>query len=427
MKSRKLGMLIFLILISLISIGFTKSYSLSIGLGYFPNGKWRTSTPEEQGMNSNKLNAMHDKIINEGLGVDCVLIVRNGYLVFEEYFDYYNFTNLHNTWSVTKSIIGLLVGIANESGIIPNLDEPILEIFNDYTFTNVDARKEAITIRHLLKMQMGIEWRLETYGVIDPFDYTFHSNMSDEKLETFPVDEDNDFFRMINSDDWVQYILDKPMINDPGEVFVYNDGAIHLLSAIIKRKAGINTVDFTKQFLFSPLNISDYHWYNDSQGITVGSHGLWLHPLDMVKIGYLCLNNGTWNNTQVVPEEWIPQPTAEDGYLWWKNTDFNYYRAFGLANQQILVKPDSNLVCVMTASDYNSNAPGLLIFSHVLQSFLLESTTSDMDTVLTSFTSDEDATTDETTSTLTKDSTSIYIFSVIGFILCIPILRKKKK
>ncbi|MHA2109242.1 MAG: serine hydrolase domain-containing protein [Candidatus Hodarchaeales archaeon] len=434
MKSKKWGLLFVPILVNLIFINCTFSSAFLNNLDYFPNGKWRTSTPEEQKMNSNLLNAMHTKILNEALGVDSILVIRNGYLVYEDYFDYYNYSNLHNLQSVTKSIIGLLIGIANATGFIPDLDQLVLEIFPNRTFENVDTRKQALTIRHLLKMQMGIDWILESYGFIDPFDYALHMNMTDEKLENWPVDPNNDFIPMINSDDWVQYILNKPLMIDPGTVFKYNDGASHLLSAIIQKKAGINTVAFAKQYLFNPLNITDYHWWNDSQGIAVGSHGLWLHPLDMAKIGYLCLNNGIWNDTQVVPESWIqesinPSPNNGYGYQWVIDTKFNFYKASGLGSQFIVVRPEKSLVVVMTTSNYNTEVPGTLLYSPIFASILSDSTTTAHTTSTTSesVSSDQSSITDVSTTSSTTNATTFSLFGVTALLLLTFTYRKKKK
>ena len=124
---------------------------------YFPTNGWRRSTPAEQGMDQDRIDAMYQQILDSHNAIESVTIVKNGYLVYNEYFDYYNYSNKHRMWSMTKSIISLLVGIANTTGFIPNLDQPVLEIFSNYTFDNVDANKEALTIRHLLKMQSGLQ------------------------------------------------------------------------------------------------------------------------------------------------------------------------------------------------------------------------------------------------------------------------------
>ena len=391
-------------------------------LDYFPDGDWRTSTPEEQGMDSNRLDEMYTKIKKYEIGIDSIHIITNGYLVYEEYFDYYNYSNLHNPMSTTKSVISILIGIANATGLITNLDQPVLDIFTNRTFVNVDARKQALTIRHLLKMQMGVDWKdVQFIEDLDPFDYENLSNMTADRWENLPVNLDNDFMQMLNSDDRVQYVLDKPLIYDPGTVWHYNCGAAHLLSAIIQIKTGMSTANFAKSHLFDPLNITNYYWWNDSMGISTGDGGLWLQPIDMAKFGYLCLNNGTWNGNQVVPKEWIQEsiiphtPSAMQdsyGYLWWINIPLNYYWAWGLGGQYIMVKPDKKMVVVFTGNMYTQGTgPAQFIRDYILKSFEKPKTTTGQ----------------LTSSTTSSSDTSAFPFIPIVFCLLLLTIRYRKK
>lgn len=165
------------------------------------------------------------------------------------------------------------------------------------------------------------------------------------------------------------------MDRDPGTQFDYNSGASHLLSVILRNKTGMNTVDYADKYLFTPLNITDYHWWNDSKGTTMGCYGLWLQPIDMAKIGYLYLNNGTWNGTPIVPEEWVERSTVGDdvskeyGYQWWINPSENSYYAYGLGGQYIIVMPDKSLVIVITSSEFNQEfGPMSIVTGFVLDS-----------------------------------------------------------
>ena len=351
---------------------------------YFPTGNWRKSSPDEVKMNSSKLDSMYQYIISQDIGIDSIHIVRHGYLVYEEYFDYYNYSSLHPMWSTTKSIISILIGIANETGFITNLDEPILNIFSERSFTNMDARKQDITIRHLLKMQSGIQWNEHDVpnliGTVDKHDYELLTNQTMEcLLESWPFNPVNDLFQMFNSSDSIQYLLDKPMESDPGTKFYYNSGTTHLLSAIIQKKTGMPTETFANNCLFSQLNITEYSWFKDSLNITVGGLGLWLKPFDMLKIGYLYLNKGMWNGTQIVPIKWVRESTQEYtsgyGYLWWIDRQGrNFYYSHGFAGQYIIVKPDKNLVIAITASECHTNFPYVVISSYILESILAETT-----------------------------------------------------
>ena len=247
-KSDKIScLLIILNLLSLLTLNciYAKRVSYTVDNTYFPSNEWRTSSLEEQDMSVNRIDKMSQAIATQNMGIDSIHIIRNGYLVYENYYEYYNHSNLHQMWSTTKSISSILIGIANASGFIPNLDEPVLDIFSERTFLNVDARKQAITIRHLLKMQSGLQWNEEDVpfltGTINPNDFDITTNLSDTKFENWLFNPNLNPRQMMLSPDWVQFTLDKPMARDPGTAFYYNSGDSHLLSAIIQRKTGMNT------------------------------------------------------------------------------------------------------------------------------------------------------------------------------------------
>ncbi|MHA2203465.1 MAG: serine hydrolase domain-containing protein [Candidatus Hodarchaeales archaeon] len=400
-----------------------------LSLDYFPTNGWRVSTPEAQGIDSTNLDKMYPTIIKNDVGIDSILIIKNGYLVYEKYFDYYNYTNIHHMFSVTKTISGILAGIANTTGFITNLDQPVLEIFANRTFANVDARKQALTIRHLLKMQSGIQWNSEIVpyfsGQVDKHDYDLLSNHTDDISNwplSWPFNPGVNWHQMILSSDWVQFVLDQPMVAYPGTSFYYSSGDSHLLSAIIQKKTGMNTEDFARQYLFDPLNITEYVWWKDSMGKTMGAFGLWLQPIDMAKIGYLYLNNGTWNGTPIVPKEWIEISTVGDnvtkeyGYQWRIKPSEDYYYAQGLGGQYILVMPDKSLVIVITASEFNQEfGPMNIVLGFVLNSLITDELTI----------TDEPTTTSSTVNRNTPFQPSL--FGVLILILLTVHYRKDKQ
>jgi CubicO group peptidase (beta-lactamase class C family) len=355
---------------------------------YFPADEWRTSSPEEQNMNSTKLDSMYQTISSQDIGIDSIHIIRNGYLVYEKYYEYYSHLNFHQMFSTTKSIISTLIGIANASGFITNLDEPVLGIFPERTFLNEDARKQALTIRHLLKMQSGLQWNENDVPMLNETvatdDYDLFTNLSDTKFLNWNYNSGNDWYQMVISPDWVQFVLDKPMVADPGTTFYYITGVSHVLSAIIHRKTGMNTEAFAQQYLFTPLGLTNYLWFNDSMDISMGGDGLWLQPFDMTKIGYLFLNNGNWNGSQIIPSSWIEESTQDYnpspgslgyGYQWWVNSE-GYYHTWGFGCQHIIVSPDKNLVVAITASEYHDSRTSLNIFrSFILKSIDVQDTT----------------------------------------------------
>lgn len=184
---------------------------------------------------------------------------------------------------------------------------------------------------------------------------------------------DSDYVSYFRSPDFLDYVLQKPLTDKPGEKFAYNTGLTHFLSAIIAETSGKSTEDFANENLFNKIGISVDSWEYDSNGYNVGGTGLSLTPSDMAKFGYLYLHNGLWDGMQILPKEWVEESTqkqiaadekADYGYLFWLQTirdkvndkEYYTYRAAGMGGQYIMVVPDLDMVVVVTAnSNYASN------------------------------------------------------------------------
>jgi CubicO group peptidase (beta-lactamase class C family) len=308
---------------------------------YWPTEGWRTSPPELQGMSSAPLRDMYDYIRDEDLPLDSLLIVRNGYIVYEDYPnpDVYDENDLHILHSVTKSFTSALVGIAVGQGYINSAQDSVLSYFPNRTIANLDAWKEAMTIEDLLNMMAGMEWDEWTYP------YT---------------DARNSFFQMMFNADSIQFMLDRPMVAEPGTVWVYSGGASHLLAGLVHEATGHTPLEYANEFLFGPLGIDASIWTADQQGVNFGGAELHLRPRDMAKFGFLYLNNGTWAGQQIIPAAWVEQSRQSAaypwddtgyGYQWWKQLSAGTYEARGLNSQWIVVCPEDQLVVVLTASD----------------------------------------------------------------------------
>jgi CubicO group peptidase (beta-lactamase class C family) len=323
---------------------------------YWPTDGWRSTSPEAQGMSSVQLQTMeaHIRQLYWGHLVRSVLIIRNGYIVWETYFDpAYGQNQKTNIYSCTKSVISSLIGMAIDEGHITGVNETMVSFFPDRTIANRTSEKEAITIEQLLTMESGLAWYEWPYGPTSSFTY------------------------MVNSPDWVQYTLDQPMRYAPGAVWDYNTGGSHLLSMILNQTAGNTTLTYADSHLFHPLGITDYTWETDPQGVVFGGSNLHLTPRDMAKFGLLYLNNGTWNGEQLVPAPWVNASTANHGtpyndtdtigygYQWWLNRPIDYYLALGYNGQQINVVPEHNLVVVFTAEYEDAS------FSAILEDYIL--------------------------------------------------------
>ena len=299
---------------------------------YWPTDGWRTSTPEKQGIDSGKLVEMMQEIQKKGEHFDSISIVRNGYLVTEAYFFPFEKGLKHIIHSSTKSITSALVGIAIDKGYIKSIDQPVIEFFPDKPFANMDDNKRAMTLKHLLMMAPGVNCR-DSYK-----------------------DRWVGLWKMKQSDDWVQYFLDLPMSEAPGEKYEYCNGASFTLGAIIQEVTAMKLINFANQNLFEPLGISDVTWKENPQGINIGWGEIWLNPLDMAKFGLLYLNKGQWNGKQVVSESWVDISTQ--GYIkeelfdqygfQWRIDHTGHYMAVGWGGQYIIVIPKTNMVVVFT-------------------------------------------------------------------------------
>ena len=322
------------------------------------DNEWSSSSPEDQGVDSSTLSGMMDYISETELRIDSILVIRNGYIIYEKYlrgaFQEYK----HAVWSVTKSIISCLTGIAYQEGFIKNLEDTILEFFPDKEILNYDSRKENITIKNLLTMSNGQEWSDDTH-----------------------------FTPFINAVDQVAHVLGLPLLTDPGSEFNYDTGATHLLSAILQNVTEDTSENFAKTYLFDKIGISRYYWEKDNQNIPFGGHGIYMTPRDMARFGLLYLHNGSWNDEQIVSEEWIANSTnsywnlgdgRHYGYSWWLKPYQGFYSARGYGGQIIYVIPELNIVTVITAD----LPPETFDTDHLIVHFILRAIRETEETVL---------------------------------------------
>jgi CubicO group peptidase (beta-lactamase class C family) len=306
---------------------------------YWPTKGWKTSTPERQGMSSEVLAGTFEEIEKFNTKIDSLLVVRNGYIVLEANKRYV--ATLYPIYSSTKSVTSALFGIALSKGYIKSIDQPVTSFFPELLQKNDDSRKAAITLKHLLTMSCGFEWPEVQTGYINP---------------------DNPVRQMMISENWVKFILNKPVTQQPGLMFNYNSGCSHLLSAVLNQ-TGLNVEDFAQQTLFAPLGISTVHylWGKDPNGIPNGSHGLIMRSHDMAKVGYLYLKGGYWERKQIIPKSWIEESTKKQiemtwggfladhyGYQWYIQP-FGFH-SLGHQGQYIFVIPKLELVAVFTSS-----------------------------------------------------------------------------
>jgi CubicO group peptidase (beta-lactamase class C family) len=303
----------------------------------WPTRGWATSSPEEQGMSSQRL----ARLVEFGArnDMDSVLVTRHGRIVLEATYAPFRAGLRHHIYSATKSVTSTLVGVALGEGLLDGTDRRVVDLFAGRTIANLDDAKKAITVQHLLDMTSGLAWQ---EGLSGPNDSTI---------------------AMARTPDWRQFVLDQPMAAAPGTRFYYDSGNSHLLSAILSKVTGRSALDYAREKLFGPLGIDGVLWQADPQGISIGGWGLYLQPRDMAKIGYLWLRGGLWEGKQILPAAWIEAVRQADvdmreswasdlryGRQFWVMPLRDAFMAVGKHRQLIVVMPELDIVAVVTGS-----------------------------------------------------------------------------
>ena len=284
--------------------------------------------------------------------VESLIVYSHGGIKFEEYYNSYKKDSLHQIQSQTKSIVTLLMGIAIDKGYVSSENEPVSKYFPDY-FNESDPVKSEVTIRDLLTMSAGFSWE-----------------------EMIPLDDPrNDNINMYNSGKWLSYALSRSMVQKPFKGFKYNSGCPMIVAGIIEKTTKMRLDEFAVRYLFEPLEIRRYLWLKDSTGFCHAGGGLFLSPMDMMKIGIMVMNNGKWEKQQIISENWIKKattsylPTSFDistyGYFWWiremKTGGVNTTRvisAEGAGGQKLYIFPEYQLIITFTERNYSTPQVG---------------------------------------------------------------------
>jgi len=336
----------------------------------YPANRWKASTPGAESVNVEVLAALDKEFASGTHGyIDGMLVSRNGRIVYQKtyvqdydtpfkghdetrgqynYYDpdwhpYFERGPLHTMQSISKSVTSALIGIAIRRGEIPGVDVEVMQYFDDHDQANPDPRWSEITLRDLLTMTSGIDW--DEFS----FDYT---------------DPRNTCAGMESSDDWVAYVLDRPMAATPGEKFVYNSGVTMLLSHILHRATGKHADVYATEHLFGPLGIESFYWKRTPTGLIDAEGGLYLKPEDLARFGLLYARDGMWGGKRILPEGWVSASVAPSvsipetetwkyGFQWWlvryaENPAKYAYIGLGYGGQRLIVLPEYDLVAVFT-------------------------------------------------------------------------------
>jgi CubicO group peptidase (beta-lactamase class C family) len=377
-KLRVMGWLLGVVLVgtvALASIGFDDAKAGPATS--WPTQGWQKGTPAAVGLDEKILADLDADLAagKEGL-VDSFQVFRCGKEVFERkyshdyssiygkeakekgplnarlagrynYFDpswhpYYQGTDLHTMQSVSKTVTSVIFGIAMTRGDFKaGVDTPVLNFFDVTKLKNVDDRKRRMTLKDVLTMTTGLDWTEDV-----PYD-----------------DPRSDSSLMEATDDWVQYVIDKPMAKEPGKVFNYSSGATELLAYIFQKETGQDIEAYGDKYLFAPLGIR-HHWKRTYLGVVDTEGGLYLNGGDLAKIGYLYLHDGIWSGKRLVSKDWVRQSVTpfidtgwqglKYGFKWWlypRKTDQFVWMGLGFGGQRLMVFPEEQMIATFTGWD----------------------------------------------------------------------------
>ncbi|MBA2301882.1 MAG: serine hydrolase [Acidobacteria bacterium] len=312
---------------------------------------WPVSTLGKEGIDRAAIEKFVQMLIDmpmDGISssqIHSVLIARNGKLVLEEYFHGHGRDMPHDTRSASKSWTNVLIGAAMQSGVSIRLDTPLYETMLGAVPADLDQRKRAITLEHLISMTAG-----------------FDCDDSGDR----PGDEDV-FQQQPEEPDWYRYMLNVPMAWNSGEKIVYCSGKPNLAGGMLEKIAGEPLPEMFYRLVAKPMKMGRYHLFLQPTGEAYGGGGHDFTTRDFMKLTQLYLNDGKWEGWQIVSPEWARNSTAAlrnlsprqtYGYLWnsvaydYKGRKLHAYFAGGNGGQAYIGIPDLDLLIAFTGGNY---------------------------------------------------------------------------
>ncbi|MBI9047560.1 MAG: serine hydrolase [Anaerolineaceae bacterium] len=340
-------------------IGCSPSAAELATVNYAPllGDDWEVSSPEEQGLDPELVAELYYNA-SELETLYGLLVVKNGYLIAEGYFNEGAVEQKAFMASATKSFTSALVGIALDQGCLSSVNQKMIDFFPEFAGQITDPRKKQITIQDLLQMRSGYVWEERT-----PYMDSFFSSRGY----------------------WLPFIVEFPLTSDPGTEFGYSNLTSHILGVIVARGCDTDLKSFAQQHLFSPIGVDVGDWSQDADNYYYGAHGMPLTARDRAKFGLLYLNDGEYDGNQVISADfienslqryseridisgWIPGLTSRVGYYrnigygyqWWsaKAGDHQFYYAAGHGGNQIILLDEFDIVIVTSADRLYGNFGG---------------------------------------------------------------------
>lgn len=316
------------------------------------------ATPESQGMRSDRLREMAEYVRGEGLDVRSLVIVRNGRLVLEWYAGGVTRDHNHNLYSITKSVVATLAGIAIAEGVLPGPKATIGEMLPG---SGGRPGVGAIKLADLLTMRSGFP--------------VARANR--------PTGPERELFDRLNrASERTRFALEElSLVRKPGDVFAYNNVDPQVVLAAIEKGSRDRIFEFADEKLFVSLGFENAVWkFLDKTGQVPGGYGLRLRAIDLAKLGLLHLARGSWNGRELLPEDWVGSATRDQtgtgyGYYWWIDAGTGSYSAKGVRGQRLHVVPGQNLLFVMTAELPPARTPS--ITKKMFEEFVLDAVAGD--------------------------------------------------
>ena len=351
---------------------------LSVAESVWPGAQWAQADPESLGLDREAILKLSDEIeAGQHGNIDSMTIIRHGQVAFEQHYewdyaaqyeglsypspppwDYLNAdaypfhggTDLHSLQSVSKSVVSALIGIAIERGELPGTNATLGELLPHRAFA--DPATKDVTLKNVLTMTAGIDW--------------------EEDVSYFSLENDATASEAL--DDWVGYLLSKPMTVEQGALFDYNSASSQALSEILATATGVPTNVYAERHLFGPIGIRDYHWNSAPEGHTNAGGGLFLTSADLARFTWLYAQNGEWQGEQIIPADWIARSSASSipvygddpdgwgyGYQWWiyrhkAALGPKMYGGWGWGGQFPLIVPELGLIAVFTGWNIKEDA-----------------------------------------------------------------------